>query len=106
VELSGLAELQVLLEGVPLPAGRRDLVRYAEHEGATPYQLGALRSLSEQRWETIDAVGEALRRVQPPLASAEPHPPREESGAPPGGPAYTEPHPESGEVRDRDAVSA
>jgi hypothetical protein len=100
VELSDVAELQVLLEGVPLPVGREGLVRYAEHEGATPYQVGALRSLPEKRWGTIDAVGEELRPVQPPFAHSEPHQPREEAGAPPGGPAYTELRPESGEVRE------
>lgn len=89
MELSNVAELQVLLEGVPLPVGRDALVRYAAHEGATPYQLGALRSLPEKRWGTIDAVAEELQRVQPSFAHSEPHRPREESGAPPGGPAYT-----------------
>ncbi len=104
--MAKVAELQVLLEGVPLPTGRQALVEYAEHEGAAPWQLGALRSLPEQRWSTIDAVAEWLVRVQPPSEREEPHQAHEESGAPPGGDAYTQPHPESGEVRDKDAVSA
>jgi hypothetical protein len=99
MELSRVAELQVLLEGVPLPVERASLVRYAEHEGAAEYQLAALRSLPERRWDTIDDVAEALARVQPPIAHEEPYRPREESGAPPGGDAYTQRHPESGAVR-------
>ncbi len=99
MELSDVAELQVLLEGLPLPVELGGLVRYAEHEEATPYQLGALRSLPDQRWETIDAVAENLVRVQP-VAHEQPHQLREESGAVPGGGAYTQSRPESGEVRD------
>jgi uncharacterized protein DUF2795 len=103
MEMAKVAELQVLLEGVPLPVERQDLVDYADHEGAAPWQLGALRSLPEQRWSTIDEVAEALVRVQPAYEREEKQP-REESGAPPGGDAYTEKHPESGEVRDKEAA--
>ncbi|HZD87241.1 MAG TPA: DUF2795 domain-containing protein [Gaiellaceae bacterium] len=105
MELSRVAELQVLLEGVPLPVGRDDLLRYAAHEGARPFQLELLRRLPSRRYQTIDEVGEKLARVQPPFAHEEPHRPHEESGAPPGGPAYTDPHPESGAVRDREAAT-
>ena len=73
MELTHVAELQVLLEGVPLPTGRQGLVEYAEHEGATPWQVGALRSLPERRWGTIDEVAEELVRVQPPFEHEEPH---------------------------------
>lgn len=104
MEAAEVAELQVLLEGVPLPVERHALIAYADHEGAAAWQIGALRSLPERRWSTIDEVAEALVRVQPPDERDEPHEPREESGAPPGGDAYTEKHPESGEVRDKDAV--
>lgn len=106
VELSEVAELQVLLEGVALPNGRSSLVAYAQHEGATAWQLGALRSLPERRWDTIDEVAEEIVRVQPPYEHEEPHRPHEESGLPPCGDAYTEPHPESGAVRDREAVES
>ena len=100
MDLSRVAELQVLLEGVPLPAGREELVRYATHEGGRPLQLELLRGIPSQRYQTIDEVAEQLAPVQPPFAHEEPHQPREEAGAPPGGPAYTEPHPESGAVRE------
>ena len=105
MELSRVAELQVLLEGVPLPVGRDDLARYAEREGGRPQEVGLLRGLPDRRYGSIDEVAEELRRVQPPFAREEPHDPREESGAVPGGPAYTERQPESGEVRDKEAVT-
>ena len=105
MELSSVAELQVLLEGVPLPVGRSGLLSYAAHEGATATQIGLLGRLPERRFDNIDEVAEELVRVQPPFAREEPQSPREESGAPPGGEAYTRPDPESGQVRDLAAVS-
>lgn len=99
MEAAKVAELQVLLEGVPLPIERKGLVEYAEHAGAAPWQIGALRSLPERRWDTIDAVAEHLAPVQPPFEHEEPHEPSDESGAPPGGSDYTNPRPESGAVR-------
>ena len=104
MELSTVAELQVLLEGVPLPNERSTLVRYAVDEGATGEQIALLQRLSERRYDTIDEVAEELVSVQPPFEHEEPHEPREESGAPPGGDDYLNPRPESGEVRDRDAA--
>lgn len=105
MELSQVAELQVLLEGVPLPSERSTLVRYALHQGARGEQVAMLRRLPQRRFETIDEVAETLMRVQPLREHEVPHRPREESGAPPGGDTYTQPHPESGQVRDLDAVS-
>ncbi len=99
MELSSVAELQVLLEGVPLPSERTSLVRYAIGEGATGTQLGLLRSLPKRQFGTIDEVAEELVRVQPERRHEVPHEPREESGAPPGGEAYTARAPESGAVR-------
>ncbi len=96
--LASLAELQVLLEGVPLPAQRADLLRYALHEGARGEQLALLRRLPERRYDNIDEVAETIVRVQP-FSEHEVPPPREESGAPPGGEAYTRPGSESGAVR-------
>jgi hypothetical protein len=105
VELSRVAELQVVLEGMPLPAGRSDLLSYAARQGATPLQIGLLHRLPEREFGTIDEVAETLVRVQPPRDREVPHRPREESGAPPGGDAYTRPQVESGRVRDLDVVS-
>ncbi len=99
MDLSQVAELQVLLEGMPLPSERPTLVRYALHAGASGEQVAMLQRLPERRFETIDEVAEALVRVQPSRAHEVPHRPREESGAPPGGDAYTQTRPESGAVR-------
>jgi hypothetical protein len=104
VELSAVAELQVLLEGVPLPVEQSGLVRYALEEGARGEQIGLLQRLPDRRYGTIDEVAEELVRVQPAWQHEVPHSPGEESGAPPGGDAYTRPHPESGHVRDLGAV--
>ena len=105
MELGDVAELQVLLEGVPLPIERSSLLRYALHEGASGRQIAALRRLPERRYDNIDEVAEELVRVQPGYEREVPHSPREESGEPPGGEAYTRPNPESGQTRDLDAVS-
>jgi hypothetical protein len=97
---AGIAELQVVLEGVPLPNERASLVRYALSEGATGEQIALLQRLPERLYETIDEVAEELVGVQPPDVQEEPLSPREESGEPPGADAYTQLRPESGAVRD------
>lgn len=94
-----VAELQVLLEGVPLPNELSSLVRYAVSEGASGTQLALLRRLPERRYDNIDEIAEELVSVQPSYERGEPDSPHEESGAPPGGDAYTQLHPESGAVR-------
>ena len=99
MEPASVAELQVLLEGVPLPAELSTLKQYSLHEGATGEQIAMLQRLPERRFGTIDEVAEELVSVQPPRDREEPHSPREESGAPPGAEAYTQPHPENGAVR-------
>jgi Protein of unknown function (DUF2795) len=105
MDLSSVAELQVVLEGISLPAEREDLLDYAARQGATTVQIGMLHRLPEQEFQTIDEVAETLVRVQPPRDREVPHRPREESGAPPGGDAYTKAQVESGRVSDLDAVS-
>jgi Protein of unknown function (DUF2795) len=80
------ARLEALLEGVPLPATRADLVRHvraaAGEDDARP-----LRGLPDRRFSTIDEVGEALAPVQPQWERERrvPHP---ESDLPPGGERY------------------
>jgi hypothetical protein len=105
VEHAAVAELQVLLEGVPLPNELPSLVRYALHEGASGEQIALLQRLPDRRYDNIDEVGEELAHVQPRADQERSPSPHEESGAPPGGDAYTRPHSESGQVRDLDAVS-
>ena len=99
MEPSSVAELQVLLEGVALPNDRSSLLKYALHEGATGEQIALLQRLPERQYDNIDEVAEQLVRVQPPDHHEEPHSPREESGEPPGGDAYTQRRPTSGAVR-------
>jgi hypothetical protein len=89
VELQKVAELQVVLEGVPLPNERASLVRYALHGHATGEQIALLQQLRDRRYDSIDEVAEELVSVQPLSEHAVPQVPREESGAPPGGDAYT-----------------
>jgi hypothetical protein len=82
------AETQVVLEGVPLPARKERLLAYARAQDAEERILAALRSLPEREYRALDEVGEELARVQPERVRAQPHEPRAESGAVPGGDAY------------------
>ena len=85
-----------MLEGVPLPAKRSDLIRYAqEHE---PALVRELEALPDQEFEDLDAVGELLT-MQPSAAKGSERLPRPESGKPPGGDAYLTAFNESGAVR-------
>ena len=97
---SRAAEIQVLLEGVPLPAGKAELLDYAGREDADAASLALLEALPEREYRTIDEVGEALDPVQPAETRPQPHEPKPESGQPPGGEAYTDPSAEPGAVRD------
>jgi hypothetical protein len=95
MNLQRAAEIQVLLEGVKLPATRAELVRYAalqDSEAAVE-----LERLPDRKYERLDDVGEQLAPTQPLRTSAE-RPPRPESGEPPGGDDYLRPFPESGRV--------
>jgi hypothetical protein len=91
------AELQALLEGVSLPASKRELVAYARSEDEEVART--LRSLPEREYRSLDEVGEALMPVQPSWPQPHAEIPHEVSDAPPGGDAYTDPRPESGRVR-------
>jgi Protein of unknown function (DUF2795) len=91
VEPASVAELQVVLEGVPLPSERSDLIRYALSQRASGEQIALLQGLPEREYDTIDEVAEELASVQPPYEHEVPHSPREESGEPPGGEACPAP---------------
>ena len=97
------AEIQVVLEGVPLPATKQELLAYARREDEAAAQ--ALQSLPDRKYHSIDDVGEALSSVKP--GSPEPGValPREESGDPPGGEAYLDPSEEPGWVRPSDPAA-
>jgi hypothetical protein len=83
------ALVESLIEGMPLPARRDEIVEYAQVEGAEENMLDALRALPDREYESADDIGEALRPVQPYPPDTEPGAPRPESGAPPGGESYT-----------------
>jgi len=66
------------------------MLEYAVQQHAEPPLLDALRSLEERKeFRSLDEVVEELLRVQPARLDGVPHEPKEESGAPPGGDAYT-----------------
>jgi hypothetical protein len=64
VDASRAAELQALLEGVPLPAEKARLLAYAVQQHAEPVFIDALRTLPERQYASIDDVAEELVRVQ------------------------------------------
>jgi hypothetical protein len=97
VDTQRAAELQALLEGVPLPAHKRELVAYARSQDALVAE--ELASIPDREYRSLDEVGEALAPVQPPRSQPEAAVPREESDLPPGGENYVKPHPEPGAVR-------
>ena len=97
VDTQRAAELQALLEGVPLPAQKRELVAYARsQDDRAPEELA---SLPDREYRSLDEVGEALAPVQPPRPQPDAAEPREESDLPPGGESYVKPHEEPGAVR-------
>jgi hypothetical protein len=91
------AELQVVLEGVALPATKAELLDYARTQDVDAARK--LQSLPDREYRSLDEVGEALEPVQPPAAEAPSDVPREENDAPPGGDSYVDPNPEPGAVR-------
>lgn len=80
------AWIEALLEGVPLPATRADLITCVKRQGETQ-AVRRLKSLPDRRYSWIDEVGEALQPVQPQWPR-ERRVPKPESDLPPGGPAY------------------
>jgi hypothetical protein len=92
------AEVQAVLEGVPLPATRQALLEYARAND--PSVARDLEGLPDEEFDRLDAVGELLTR-----GAAAPKPPehglpRPESGKPPGGDDYLQPFPtDTGKVR-------
>ena len=81
--------IEQVLEGVPLPARRSDLVKHAKSEGERGVAK-ALKSLPGRRYSSIDEVGEALEPVQP-KRPRKPSVPQAESDLPPGGADYGRP---------------
>jgi hypothetical protein len=102
---SRTATTQVVLEGVGLPASKRELLSHAARNGGEDAGvMELLRGLPSQEYATLDQVGEALAPVQPAFRSGAPRVPPSPSGAPPGGDAYTQPHPDPGWIREEPQV--
>ena len=99
MDFQRVAEIQVVLEGISLPATRDELVEYALRQDGDA--AAVLARLPDRRYERIDAVGEALRPTSPRRSEPELLP-KPESGLPPGGADYVTAHPESGAVRPPD----
>jgi Protein of unknown function (DUF2795) len=95
---SDAVTLQVLLEGVDLPAAKSDLVRYAREQERDVAAVRLLERLPERQYASLDEVGEALAPVQP-ASSRDGRLPRDESGLPPGGDNYLKTNPTPGAVR-------
>jgi Protein of unknown function (DUF2795) len=91
-------ELQSLLEGVSLPASRRELLDYLSTQPAGFAFRADLERLPDRDYRSLDDVGEALVPVQPHSDHGGPEP-NEESDLPPGGPDYVSPDPVPGAVR-------
>jgi hypothetical protein len=100
---SRVAELQIVLEGVPLPATKAELVRHVRAEDPTLADL--VEALPDGEYRSIDEVAETLEPVQPARPREQPAEPKPESGLPPGGEAYTDASAESGWVRERGPAS-
>jgi hypothetical protein len=92
------AQLQVVLEGVPLPATKQELIAYAREEDES--MAADLDTLPDREYRSLDEVGEMLAPAQPSAQRPGPPAPHDESGEPPGGDAYLNPNPEAGAVRD------
>jgi hypothetical protein len=86
-----------VLEGVALPAKKRELIAYAREQDESA--AADLEGLPDREYSSLDEVGEALAPVQPNPPEPEAAEPRDESGQPPGGDDYLNLHPEPGAVR-------
>ena len=97
---SSAAEIQVLLEGIPLPAARDELLEYARGQSSDGTLVALLEAVPEREYRSLDEVGEAIHPVQPSRPTSQPREPKPESGEPPGREAYTDASAEPGAVRE------
>ena len=84
------ARAQAVLEGVELPAQKSRLLEYARTQDANGDVAGALTSMPDREYRSLDEVGEELAPVQPDRRPEEAVVPRAESGDPPGEEAYVQ----------------
>ena len=95
---------QVVLEGVGLPATKRELLDYARRQDGGGSRLAALERIPDRQYGALDEVGEAICGTQPSFQPPGAHEPRAESGEVPGGRAYTHPEEEPGWIRDEPEI--
>jgi hypothetical protein len=86
------AEIQAVLEGVDLPATKRELIAYAR--GQEPDVVRDLEGLPDEEFRRLDDVGELLTLAPTAPAPSAHDLPRPESGKPPGGDDYLKPFPD------------
>ncbi len=91
---------QVVLEGVPLPAEKAQLLEYARRQHASTEVAEALTRIEPASYRSLDEVGEAILAHRAPEQPERIVAPRPESGAVPGGEAYLDASAEPGAVRD------
>jgi hypothetical protein len=96
MNLQRAAEIQVLLEGITLPATREQLVRYAASQDAAA--AVELERIADREYHRIDEVGEELVPTQPDLPEKQPLP-HPETGRAAGGEDYVNPDPTPGAIR-------
>ena len=90
-------EIQTVLEGIPLPAKKSEVLSYATAQD--PSVLRDLEGLPDEEFRSIDDVGKLLTLVVTRAHESDPLP-KPESGKPPGGDDYLEPFPgDTGLVR-------
>jgi hypothetical protein len=95
MNLQRSAEIQVVLEGVTLPATREELVRYAARFDEDAAR--ELEAIPKREYGRIDEVGDELAATAVVRPTNE-QLPQAESGKPPGGDDYLRPFPEPGTV--------
>ena len=97
MDIQRVAEIQVVLEGIRLPATRDELIGYARRYDALAAEQ--LARLPKRSYDSIDSAAEALVGVQPSPQNPQ-QLPAPVSGFPPGGSDYVNPRPTPGAVRD------
>jgi Protein of unknown function (DUF2795) len=96
MNLQRAAEIQVVLEGITLPATREQLVHYAALQDAEA--AVELERIADREHQSIDEVGEELAHTQPDFPAVQPVP-EPESGSLPGKADYVNPDPTPGAIR-------
>jgi hypothetical protein len=82
------AYVESLLVGVALPAGKQELIDYAERQPRGAAVAVRLASIPDREYRALQDVGEELEPRQVEQGGMPSRLPQEESDLPPGGSAY------------------